>query len=106
MTQQEPTVGMAATIRMWADSDAATVVEVLRFKSGPRAGQVKGVVVQKDIATSIGGDGTVKAQEYTYAPNPEAPRLVFHLNNLGRYRGRSGDALGLGTRRTYREPSF
>jgi hypothetical protein len=104
-TQRDPQVGDGATISYWSDKDAATVVQVLRFMTGQRAGQVRGVVVQRDNWTVISGNEGDGSAEYTYAPNPDADRRTFLVNKHGRFTA-GGVRLFVGTRRRYQDPSF
>lgn len=102
-TDITPEIGMAATLVYFSDRHAATVVNVLHN------GAV--VHVQRDIATRIDRNGQSERQDYTYAPDPEAPVQVFTKRKNGRYvrRGESlnsGTRLGLGYRREYYDPSF
>lgn len=92
----EPETGMAATEIMFSDRHAGTIVEVLRFKSGERKGQIRAVVWQRDNATCT--DYT--AQTYTYERDENAPRVVFTLRPDGTYRRQGGKlaALALGRR--------
>lgn len=83
----EPEVGMGATILMWSDRYAATVVEVRRFKSGQRAGQVAAVKVQEDKATRTDGHGMSDSQSYSYEPAPDGPVREFKVSRDGRFKG-------------------
>ncbi len=106
-----PTVGMAATVLSWTDRSAATVSRVFRI------GRDVAVQVQRDTATRTDTNGHSESQTYTYAPNPDAYRDTFRnvrglwvaveLNSeSGRYRKVGHGGLLLGTRETYRDPSF
>lgn len=90
-----PTVGMGATILMWTDRKACTIVKVTRTQ----------VHVQEDIATRADSNGMSDAQDYTYAPNPAAPVLVYRLNKRGAYKGPLGQ-LRIGERCSYHDYSF
>ena len=98
---EPPVVGMGATMPMWTDRHAYTVVE-----AGP-----KRLVAQQDIATRVDGNGMSDAQSYTFAPNPAAPREVFTLRKNGRWvkegeSMRGGQRLSLGARSEYHDYSF
>lgn len=98
-----PTVGMAATILYWTDRRAATVVGV--FRNGTV------IHVQPDKATRTDKNGYGGAQEYTFAPNPEAGVQVFSKRQNGQYVRREeplkgGTRVMLGTRSEYTDPSF
>ena len=103
--QPEPQVGDAATVCMWSDRHPATVVEVLRFKTGKRAGQVRAVVIQEDDWKVIKGGEHDGSAEYEYTPNPDARRDTFLVDSRGRY-GSEGRRLALGRRERYYDPSF
>ena len=104
----EPTVGMPATICMWSDRHPATVVEVLRFKSGARKGQVRGVIVTEDSYKVVSGSEQDGSARYEYTSNPESPnRATFLVNQRGQYVCKGGgDKLALGSRERYYDPSF
>lgn len=104
--QPEPQVGDAATICMYSDRKPATVVEVLRFKTGTRAGQVRAVVVQIDwwrVVSGSEGDGSA---QYEYAADPNGYRYTFRADKRGRYASKAGDKLALGRRERYWDPHF
>lgn len=101
-----PEVGMGATIAMWTDRRAATIVEVIKFETGERAGQIEALVVQRDNAKRLDKYGMSDAQSYDYSPNPEAPRLTFTANKKGQFTARSGDKLIIGRRDEYFDYSF
>jgi hypothetical protein len=106
--QRDPEVGMPATICQWTDRSPATVVEVLRFKTGPKAGQLKGVVVTADEYKVVKGSMHDGSAQYEYTPQPDSPnRATFLIDQHGRYvRKGGGDKLSLGHREAYRDPSF
>lgn len=108
--QREPEVGMAATICMWSDRNPATVVEVLRFKSGARKGQVRGVLVTEDNYKVVSGSEHDGSAQYEYTSNTQGVRYTFLINQRGQYVGKGahvgGDKLSLGNREAYRDPSF
>lgn len=109
MTQNvTPEVGMGATYAIGSDRYACTIVEVLRFKSGARRGQIRGVVAQDDRAILISGSEHDGSAQYRYEPQTDVPRETF-LWNPQRERfvlQGGGRALGLGHRSFYRDPSF
>jgi hypothetical protein len=101
-TNPEPTVGMGATILMWTDRKAATIVEV---KSATT------IVVQEDKATRTDGLGMTDAQEYEYEPDADGTLHTFTKRKSGAW-VRKGEALkggqriALGYRRAYHDFSF
>ena len=99
----EPTVGMGATILMWTDRHACTIVEV--SKGGKRIG------VQRDKATRSDGNGMSDAQEYTYEPDTDNVIRYFTLRKSGAWvhegdTMRGGEKIAIGFRREYHDFSF
>jgi hypothetical protein len=88
VTKLEPEVGMGATVVMWSDRYAATIVEVSKDK--------KSVVIQEDNADRTDNRGMCDSQEYSYSPNPEASKQTFTLRKNGRW-VREGEPLKNGT---------
>lgn len=105
--QREPEVGMPATICHWSDREPATVVEVLRFKSGAKVGQVRGVVVTRDTWTVVKGSEYDGSAQYEYESKPYGTKITFLVNARGQYVRKGGsDKLALGSRERYSDPSF
>lgn len=104
----EPEVGMGATICMWSDRQAATITEVIRYKTGPKAGQVKGVKTRACKAIRTDNNGMSDAQAYRYEEMPDAPEAEWTLRKDGRFmkRGRSHTTLAIGFRDAYYDYSF
>lgn len=98
-----PKPGDGATIRIGSDRYAATVVEVKPFKTGPRTGQVRAVVVRYDAATMV-GEG-YDAQSYAYAPDPHGRLQTFFADAGGNLQN-DGYRLRVGERSAYRDPHF
>ena len=106
--QPEPTVGMGATILMWTDRKAGTVVDVMDNI----------IAVQEDTAKRVDDNGMSESQEYEYTPNPDAPNTWFRREKAGnwvevfvnrktnRWNKGGGRGLRLGERRQYRDFSF
>lgn len=93
----EPAVGIGATILMWTDRRAATIVKVTRTQ----------VHVQEDVSTRTDGNGMSESQAYSYAPDPDAPVRIFRRTKNGAYRApHRGNGLLIGTRETYHDFSF
>lgn len=98
-----PEVGMGATILMWSDRHAATIVAVER--GGKRVG------IKQDNAKLLSGSVFREAQKYEFSPNPDARVEWYSLRKNGRFvrEGESqsgGRALGIGYRSEYYDPSF
>lgn len=105
--QKDPEVGMPATVCMWTDRHPATVVAVLRFKTGPKAGQVKGVEITGDSSKVVKGSEHDGSAQYEYTSNPDGPRRTFLVNQRGRFIQKGGgDSLALGHRERYYDPHF
>ena len=101
--QPIPEVGMGATILMWTDRRAATVIGVLT--SGRQ------IAVQEDLATRVDDNGMSDAQTYEYQPNPEAAISNYTLRRNGAWirKGesmKSGQRLTLGVRDHHHDFSF
>lgn len=95
--QPVPKVGDGATICMWTDRHAATIVKVTPTQ----------VHVQEDIATRTDSNGMSDCQEYSYQRNPGAEVRIFRLNKYGQYRQPSrGCSLAIGVRRSYHDFGF
>lgn len=93
----EPEVGMGATILMWSDRHAATIVRVTKTQ----------VHVQRDKATRIDNNGMSESQRYTFEPNPEAAVEVFRKRKGNRWVLSGGGAsLRIGDRSSYHDFSF
>lgn len=93
--QPAPQVGMGATILMWSDRHAATIVKVTKTQ----------VHVKQDKAVRIDTNGMSEHQEYTYTSDPDASVEVFRMTKRG-YRSSSGAGLVIGERDEYYDPSF
>ena len=98
-----PTVGMGATVCMFSDRHAMTIIEV--SASGKR------VVVQEDTATRTDTNGMSDSQQYSYVPNPEGSTQTFTLRKNGRWvreseTMRGGTCLAIGYRQKYHDFSF
>jgi hypothetical protein len=107
-TATEPTVGMGVTILMWTDRNAGTITEVLRYKTGPKKGQVKGVKVRPCRAIRTDNLGMSDAQAYRYEEVPEWPSAEYTIRKDGSFRkaGCKYTQLKLGVRDSYYDYSF
>lgn len=104
----KPEVGMGATILMWSDRHAATIVGVETFKSGARKGDVSVVRIQEDKSVRVDGNGQSEDQQYEFVPNPNAPIKTYRVNSRGAFKATTGayGTLRIGDRDEYRDPSF
>ena len=98
-TKPEP--GMGATILLWTDRHAATIVGV------SKSGRVIGV--QRDKAIRIDDNGMSDMQKYRYERDLTATIQWFSLRKDGSYievGSKSGSRLGINYRREYYDHSF
>jgi len=91
----QPKIGMGATILMWTDRKAGTIVKITPTQ----------VHVQEDTAVRADNNGMSECQEYAYSPNPAGYVHVFRKTKRG-YRNKAGNALSIGERDTYYDFSF
>ena len=90
-----PKVGMGATILMWTDRKACTIVKVTPTQ----------IHVQEDKATRTDSNGMSESQTYNYERDQQAPVLVFRLTKRG-YRNNCGNGISIGHRAAYHDYSF
>jgi hypothetical protein len=98
--QPEPKVGMGATIIMYSDRHAATIVRV----STPRR-----IVIQEDKTALVGGSRMSESQEYTFEPNLKAELRTYTKRKDGVWRelaDHTTTTLVIGDRDEYHDPSF
>lgn len=98
-----PEIGMGATVLMWSDRYAATVVGV--SQSGKR------LVVQEDRAEPLLPSGPGLVQNYRITPNPDGRLTTFTLRQNGQWVAKgsamqTGMRLALGYRDSYHDYSF
>jgi hypothetical protein len=100
-------IGVGATVLHWSDRNAATVVDVIRFKSGARKGEISGVYVTWDKATRTDTNGQSDAQSYEYETDWDGHRVRFNRCKDGRFiQAGGGNTLRIGYRETYYDYSF
>jgi hypothetical protein len=107
-----PEVGMAATVLMYTDREPVTIVEVKLFKSGPRKGQPREIVVQYDSWRVTSGSGHDGSAQYEYEPDPRGRKESYVLSLKGpkagswveKGSGGRGWKLALGKRERYSNP--
>jgi len=98
-----PVVGMGATILMFSDRHAATVIEVSADK--------KTIVIQQDKAVRTDKNGMSESQDYRFEPNTNGPTTTYTLRKNGTFvtKGsgmRNGGIVRIGSRSEYRDFSF
>jgi hypothetical protein len=98
--QEVPQVGMGATVIMYSDRHAATIVAV----KGNR------VAIQKDKATRMDNRGMCEQQDYIYEPNKQAKLQWFSKRKNSSYvevgSKLNGTKLVIGYRDGYHDYSF
>lgn len=97
-----PQVGDGATVLMWSDRHAGTIVEV--SPNGKRVGFCQ------DKATRTDKNGMSDSQDYSYEPDPSAGIQYFTLRKNGAWvrEGESikGTRLSIGSRNEFHDFSF
>ena len=83
-----PEVGMGATILMFTDRHAATVIEVVTPQK---------IVIQRDEARRVDNNGMSESQEWEFKPNKNAVRETYTKRKNGAW-VRAGDPMRNGTR--------
>lgn len=91
-----PQVGMGATILMWTDRHAATIVKVTPTQ----------VHVQRDIAKRVDSNGMSEMQTYLYEADPTADVEIFRKTKNGYRKAGGGYSLRIGDRAEYHDYSF
>lgn len=92
--QAEPKVGDGATICMWSDRHAATIIKVTPYT----------VTVQEDKAIRTDTNGMSESQTYRYEPDPHGATYTFRKTKNG-WKCK-GVGLTIGVRRHYYDYSF
>lgn len=113
--QPKAEVGMGATLLLWTDRHAATIIAV--EGDGETPGTI--ISVQQDHAKRADDRGPfTEDQDYEYTPDPNGRIQHFRLSKVGFWEGvvrntdtgrwnkRDGDGLAIGYRREYRDPCF
>jgi len=104
--QPEPAVGMGLTVLRWTDREAGTITRVERFKTGPRAGQVRAFWFKSDKAIRTDSNGMSESQDYTYEPDADAKERQARQKKNGAWREVGSSQIALGYRRAYHDYSF
>lgn len=107
-TPTNPTEGMGATILMYSDRHAATIVQVTfgGLGTGPTE-----VAIQEDKSIRTDANGMSESQGYRYEPNTDAVRRYFTKRKNGRWveKGHSqknGTTLLIGVRDSYHDYGY
>lgn len=96
--EPKPEVGMGATIVMWTDRHAATVIEV--SKSG------KTIRIREDHAERTDKNGRSDAQSWSFTPNENGRTYTVRLTKRGWKVSGGGPSVVLGVRSEYYDFSF
>ena len=100
----EPKIGGGATVLLHSDRRAATVIEIVPFKSGPNRGKPRKVVVQEDNWKVIGGSVQDGSAAYAYQRNTEGMFHTFIWSKCG-WRT-NGLGITFGHRNHHIDPGF
>jgi len=73
----EPAVGMGATILMWSDRSPATIIEVNQKK--------RYIVIQEDNAKRVDSNGMSESQQYEFVRNEKGITRIFRKNKKGEW---------------------
>jgi len=101
-----PAVGMGATMLLWSDRHAMTIIAVDYFKSGARKGQVSTVYATRDQAVRVDTNGMSDAQEYVFLPANDGIVSRFTARKNGRFQDKGGATLAIGYRSEHYDYSF
>lgn len=95
-----PEIGMGATIVMWSDRHAGTIVKITE--------SLKTIWIQKDKATRIDDNGASDNQAYSYGKDIEGIVLKATLRKNGTYKtiGESGNQIALDSRSEFFDYAF
>jgi len=97
---------MGATLCLHSDRYACTIIEVRKNANG----EPIAVVIQRDKAKRIDGNGMSECQKYEYSPNPYALKRTFTLRKNGRWVEQgskmNGTSISIGVRKEYYDFSF
>ncbi len=110
--QPEPKEGDHATVCYYSDRNPVQIAEVVRFKSGAKAGQIRGVRVRAMKYEIVSGSEHDGSATYKYESNPNAPvgRRMYVRDGRGRYveagTGGRGNRLSIGSAERYYDPHF
>lgn len=98
---QEPTVGMGATILLYSDRTACTIIRV----------EKKFIRVQEDTSKRVDNNGMSESQDYEYSPNPTGQIKEYSKRKNGAYVKvgepmHNGTVLRIGVRDSYYDFGF
>lgn len=105
---KEIEVGMPATVCDWSDRAPVEIAEVIRFKSGKRAGEVRAVRVRAMKYEIISGSEFDGSAQYRYESDPSAPAGgLFLRDSRGQFqKAGKGAKLAIGRAERYYDPHF
>lgn len=84
-TGRPPAVGDGATVILWTDRYAGTIIKITPCQ----------IHVQRDIPTRVGKVDMSESQDYTYTASPQGQVYVFRKTKRGYQCGTFGLAIGV-----------
>lgn len=84
-TQPAPKIGDGATVILWTDRYAGTIIKITRCQ----------IHVQRDIPVRQDERGMSESQDYTYTADPKGQVYVFRKTKRGYKCGSFGLAIGV-----------
>ena len=106
--QPEPEIGTPVTVCYYSDRNPAEIAEIVRFKSGAKKGQIRGVRLRAMNWKIVSGSEYDGSAVYEYTSNPIAPLSGLYLRNeRGQYQAKGkGAKLSIGSAERYYDPHF
>lgn len=103
-----PELGGGATVLHWSDRFPATVIAIITYKSGPRKGLPKEVIVQHDTAVIVSGEEYDGSAQYEYHRDEDGTMIAFTVRKDGKWRQKNNysPVVIFGTRDRYHDPHF
>jgi len=96
---KSPKIGMGATIQLWSDRIAGTIVRITKTK--------KTIFIQEDAASRIDRNGISESQRYEYTPNSKGNVYRASLRKYGRFRvSKTNELVSIRVRRKFYDYFF
>lgn len=119
----EPEVGMGCTFYSYTDRSCGTVVEIIPFKSGPKAGKARIAMVRPDDVKLVSGSEQDGSAQYKITPRKSGPAIAVKrmpdrkrkdpktgeevvIPGGWRAGGAHGSKVSFGSREHYYDPHF
>jgi hypothetical protein len=99
-------IGDGVTFLHWTDRDPGTVAEIVTFKTGARAGQIKAIGVRADNYVITSGSEYDGSAQYEITPDPDARVIYATLRKNGKFETKGGTRVAVGYRDRHYDPSF